>query len=81
MKLCIDIADVAQIRHIYEYFPVDGVSTNPSILAKEGRNPYDVLKEIRSVIGEEGISTKASLSSWMRSLTIICPGRRYGSRS
>ncbi len=54
MKLCIDIADVAQIRHIYEYFPVDGVSTNPSILAKEGRNPYDVLKEIRSVIGEEG---------------------------
>ena len=25
MKLCIDIADVAQIRHIYEYFPVDGV--------------------------------------------------------
>ena len=54
MKLCIDIADVAQIRHIYEYFPVDGVSTNPSILAKEGRNPYEVLKEIRSVIGEEG---------------------------
>ena len=54
MKLCIDIADVAQIRHIYEYFPVDGVSTNPSILAKEGRNPYDVLKEIRSVIGEVG---------------------------
>lgn len=54
MKLCIDIADVAQIRHIYEFFPVDGVSTNPSILAKEGRNPYDVLKEIRSVIGEEG---------------------------
>ena len=54
MKLCIDIADMAQIRHIYEYFPVDGVSTNPSILAKEGRNPYDVLKEIRSVIGEEG---------------------------
>ena len=29
MKLCIDIADVAQIRHIYEFFPVDGVSTNP----------------------------------------------------
>ncbi len=54
MKMCIDIADVAQIRHIYEFFPVDGVSTNPSILAKTGRNPYEVLKEIRSIIGEEG---------------------------
>lgn len=54
MKLCIDIADVAQIRHIYEFFPVDGVSTNPSILAKAGRNPYEVLREIRSIIGEDG---------------------------
>ncbi|MDO4268785.1 MAG: transaldolase family protein [Eubacteriales bacterium] len=54
MKLCIDIADVEQIRRIYEYFPVDGVSTNPSILAKTGRGPYEVLKEIRSIIGAEG---------------------------
>lgn len=54
MKLCIDIADVEQIRRIYEFFPVDGVSTNPSILAKAGRNPYEVLKEIRSIIGEDG---------------------------
>lgn len=54
MKLFIDSADVAKIRRIYEYYPVDGVSTNPSILAKSGRNPYEVLKEIRSIIGEEG---------------------------
>ena len=33
---------------------MDGVSTNPSILAKTGRTPYEVLKEIRSIIGEEG---------------------------
>lgn len=54
MKLCIDDADVEKIRHIYEYYPVDGVSTNPSILAKTGRPPFEVLKEIRSIIGEEG---------------------------
>ncbi len=35
MKLCIDDANVAKIRKIYEYFPVDGVSTNPSILARD----------------------------------------------
>ena len=43
-----------KIKHIYEFYPVDGVSTNPSILAKTGRNPYEVLKEIRSIIGDEG---------------------------
>ena len=54
MKFCIDDANVDKIRHIYEYYPVDGVSTNPSILAKSGRDPYEVLKEIRSIIGEDG---------------------------
>ncbi|MDO4976958.1 MAG: transaldolase family protein [Eubacteriales bacterium] len=54
MKLCIDDANVEAIKRIYDYYPIDGVSTNPSILAKTGRNPFDVLKEIREIIGEEG---------------------------
>ena len=54
MKFCIDDANVDKIRRIHEYYPIDGVSTNPSILAKTGRDPYEVLKEIRSIIGEEG---------------------------
>lgn len=54
MKLCIDDANVDKIRRIYEYYPVDGVSTNPSILAKSGRPPFEVLKEIREIIGTEG---------------------------
>lgn len=54
MKLCIDDANVEKIRRIYDLYPVDGVSTNPSILARTGRNPYEVLREIRSIVGEEG---------------------------
>lgn len=54
MKLCIDTADIEAIRTIYKYYPVDGVSTNPSILAKSGQAPYEVLREIRKIIGEEG---------------------------
>lgn len=53
MKLLIDDAHLDQIQKIYEFYPVDGVTTNPSILAKTGRNPYEVLKEIRGFIGEE----------------------------
>lgn len=51
MKFIIDDANVDKIKEIYEYYPVDGVTTNPSILARSGRNPYDVLKEIRNFIG------------------------------
>lgn len=53
MKFIIDDANMDKIREVYQYYPVDGVTTNPSILAKSGRNPYDVLKEIRSLIGNE----------------------------
>ncbi len=53
MKLLIDDANVKKIKEILEYYPIDGVTTNPSILAKSGRNPYEVLKEIREAIGEE----------------------------
>lgn len=55
MKLIIDSADVKAIRKLVEYFPVDGVTTNPSILAKEKKNPYEVLKEIRSIIGKKDL--------------------------
>ncbi len=51
MKLLIDDAHIEKIRAIYDKYAVDGVTTNPSILAKCGRPPYEVLKEIRSFIG------------------------------
>ncbi len=53
MKFLIDDANVTEIRRLVEYYPIDGVTTNPSILAKSGRNPYEVLKEIRSIIGDD----------------------------
>ena len=55
MKLFIDDAHIEKIKHIYEYYPVDGVTTNPSILAKVGKNPLETLHEIREFIGPEGI--------------------------
>lgn len=53
MKLIIDDAHMDQIKKIYEYYPIDGVTTNPSILAKSRRAPYEVLKEIREFIGAD----------------------------
>ncbi|MBF7097764.1 fructose-6-phosphate aldolase [Alkalibacter mobilis] len=51
MKFLIDDADIEAIKRIYEFYPIDGVTTNPSILAKSGKKPYEALKEIRDFIG------------------------------
>lgn len=59
MKLFIDDADTAKIRKLYDLYPVDGVTTNPSILYKSGRNPKEVLKEIRSIIGNDPLFVQA----------------------
>lgn len=53
MKLIIDNADIDQIKTLYEYFPISGVTTNPTILTKTGRPAYEVLKEIRAFIGPD----------------------------
>jgi len=46
MELFIDTADVKEIREAAEMGVIDGVTTNPSLIAKSGRKFIDVLKEI-----------------------------------
>ena len=53
MKLLIDDADVKEIRRLCDIYEIDGVTTNPTILAKAKRNPRDVLCEIREIIGDD----------------------------
>ena len=53
MKLIIDDANIDLIKEIYEYYPVDGVTTNPSILSKNKKDPYETLKEIREFIQDD----------------------------
>lgn len=53
MRLIVDSADTEKIRKMFEYYPVSGVTTNPTILTKSGKKPYEVLREIRGIIGPE----------------------------
>lgn len=53
MKFIIDDASIEKIKEIYDTFAVDGVTTNPSILAKNGKQPFETLREIREFIGPE----------------------------
>ena len=54
MRLLIDDANVEKVKKVWNLYPCDGVTTNPSILAKSGKKPYDVLKELRDIVGVNG---------------------------
>jgi transaldolase len=50
MKLFIDTADVAQVREAWSWGIIDGVTTNPSHVAKSGRKPLEVYREICDIV-------------------------------
>ncbi|MEW9123155.1 MAG: fructose-6-phosphate aldolase [Thermotaleaceae bacterium] len=50
MKLFIDTANVEEIRKAEEMGIICGVTTNPSLIAKEGRDFKEVIEEITSIV-------------------------------
>jgi transaldolase len=50
MKFFLDTANIDEIRNAAEYGLIDGVTTNPSLVSKEGRPFKDVLLEITKII-------------------------------
>ncbi|TLM98778.1 fructose-6-phosphate aldolase [bacterium] len=50
MKFFIDTADVQEIREANALGVLDGVTTNPSLIAKSGRNFLEVIKEITEIV-------------------------------
>ncbi|MET0170529.1 MAG: fructose-6-phosphate aldolase [Aliihoeflea sp.] len=50
MKFFVDTADVAEIRELNEYGLLDGVTTNPSLILKAGRDIKEVTKEICDIV-------------------------------
>ncbi|TCS82075.1 fructose-6-phosphate aldolase [Tepidibacillus fermentans] len=77
MKLFIDTANVEEIRKASEWGILSGVTTNPSLIAKEGRDLLDVIQEITSIvngpISAEVISLEAN--------EMVAEGEKYAALS
>lgn len=54
MKLMLDTANLAKIEDYLNYLPVDGITTNPSVLRKEGNiDLVSHMKDIRNLVGDD----------------------------
>jgi len=72
MKFFLDTANLNEIREVAGWGVLDGVTTNPSLVAKEGRSFEDLVREICTLcpgpVSAEAVSEKAP--------EIIAEGRR-----
>ena len=50
MKFFLDTADINEIKDLAETGMVDGVTTNPSLIAKSGRNFLEAVREICAIV-------------------------------
>lgn len=52
MLYILDTANLKEIKYCNEFYPVAGVTTNPTIISKENTDFWNLVKEIRNIIGE-----------------------------
>ncbi len=58
MKFFLDTADIAEIHALNETGLIDGVTTNPSIIAKSGQDFLTAIAEIADIMGDRSVSAE-----------------------
>lgn len=48
MLYLLDTANLEAIKKAYEFYPMDGVTTNPTIISKENKKFLDILKKYKN---------------------------------
>src|SRR5499427_7742186 len=90
MKFFIDTANLTEIREAVAMGILDGVTTNPSLIAKEGRNFKDTILEICSIVdgpvSVEVVSTDSAgmckeahdFATWHKNVVVKLPTTKEG---
>lgn len=93
MKIFLDTANVKEIREAHELGLLDGVTTNPSLVSKEGRDFHEVLRELTSFVNgpvnaevvatgcEEMVAEGRSLSKIHKNIVVKIPLIKEGLRA
>ena len=73
MQLFLDTTDTAVLKDLAATGLVDGVTTNPTLIAKSGRNMLEVIGEICAIVGGPVSAEVAS----METAGMLAEGRQY----
>ena len=85
MKFFLDTANVDQIKRINDLGLCDGVTTNPSLIKKEGRDFKEVVTEIASIVDgpisaevtsydyEEMVKEATEIAKWSENIVVKIP--------
>ncbi|MFN5352213.1 MAG: fructose-6-phosphate aldolase [Alphaproteobacteria bacterium] len=60
MEFFVDTAEISEIKHLKEIGLIDGVTTNPSLILKSGRDFKQVIKEICDLLPKKPISAEVT---------------------
>ena len=72
MKFFVDTADIGEIRELADTCLLDGVTTNPSLIAKSGRDFFEVITEISQAV-EGPVSAEVAATDFD---TMLAEGRK-----
>jgi transaldolase len=91
MKIFVDTANVDAIREAMALGIVDGVTTNPTLVAKEGDDPEKIIKEICALVGDKPVNGEVLsldcdgmvkearvIASWADNMVIKIPMMKEG---
>lgn len=90
MKIFLDTANIAEIKRINQLGIVDGVTTNPSLVSKEGRDFEEVIKDICSVVPgpvsaeviglthDEMVNEARQIAKWADNVVVKIPMTQEG---
>ena len=93
MKFFLDTANVEEIKRINQLGLVDGVTTNPTIISKEGRDFKEVITEICGLVDgpvsaevialdtENMVKEAQDISTWADNIVVKIPMTEYGLRA
>lgn len=90
MKFFLDTANIDEIKRVDELGLVDGITTNPSIIAGEGRNFEEVIKEIAELVDgpvsaevtglstDEMVKEAREIAKWADNVVVKIPMNEAG---
>ena len=94
MKIFLDTANIEEIKTAWSWGAIEGVTTNPSLVAKEGRpfkeivreiceivNPGDISAEVVSLDAEGMIREAHEVASWHPNIVVKIPMTKEGMKA